>query len=122
MQNYLARRVCEKRDTHTRQTSHTGGKWCKNYDTGAENKGRRLRLLERVPVTEREGFPAVVPGCVEQKERDWRCACARHIVMFETLTACQYYYKRVHQSDASSQCKLCTTAAPRYRTLSFAFF
>lgn len=37
-----------------------------------------------------------------------RVACVRapgNIVMFETLTACQHYYGRVHQSAASSQCK-----------------
>lgn len=36
--------------------------------------------------------------------------------MFETLTACQYYYKRVHQSAASSQCKLyCRPVAVLFR-------
>lgn len=40
--------------------------------------------------------------------------------MFETLTACQYYYKRVHQSDASSQCKLTVEgAAAPHRSFAF---
>lgn len=36
-------------EAHMPPHTHTGGKWCKNYDTGAENRGRRLRLLERRP-------------------------------------------------------------------------
>lgn len=103
---------CITYDTHTR-----GGKWCKNYDTGAKNKGRRLRLLEhRVWRSGR----AIWHVRLLKRETSKRCACARHIVMFETLTACQYYYKRVHQSAASSQCKLTVEgAAAPHRAFAF---
>lgn len=61
----------------------------------------------------------VLPPCERQRWTTAWYVRALAIVMSETLTACQYYYKHFNQSAVSSQCKpTCRAIESRYSRFS----